>query len=89
MPLRARDILNMRIKPEDMSLFDRAAKVRGKTRADFIIEAARRAAEEALFDRAIGQVGAKAYAEFVACLDAPQSPSKRLKRTMQTKAPWE
>ena len=89
MPAPARDTLNMRIKPEDRSLFDWAAKVQGKTRTDFIIEAARRAAEEALLDRAVVQVSAKAYAEFVARLEAPPAPNKRLKRTMQTKAPWD
>jgi uncharacterized protein (DUF1778 family) len=37
----ARDTLNMRIKPEDRSLFDWAAKALGKTRTDFILDAAR------------------------------------------------
>ena len=45
MPTPARDTLNMRIKPEDRSLFDWAAKAQGKTRTDFILEAARRAAD--------------------------------------------
>jgi uncharacterized protein (DUF1778 family) len=89
MPTSARDTLNMRIKPEDRSLFDWAAKVQGKTRTDFILEAARRAAEEALLDRAVVQVSAKSYAQFVARLDAPPSPNEQLKRTMRTKAPWE
>ena len=86
MSASARDTLNMRIKPEDQTLFDWAAKVQGKTRTDFILEAARRAAEEALLDRA---VGVKAYADFVARLEARPSPNRRLKRTMQGKAPWE
>lgn len=89
MPPVARDTLNMRIKPEDRSLFDWAAKAQGKTRTDFILEAARRAAEEALLDRAVIQVSGKAYADFVARLEARPAPNKRLKRTMQTKAPWE
>ena len=89
MPAAARDTLNMRIKPEDRNLFDWAAKVQGKTRTDFILEAARRAAEETLLDRAVIRVSAKAYAEFVARLEARPSPNERLKRTMQTKAPWE
>jgi len=89
MSASARDTLNMRIKPEDRTLFDWAAKVQGKTRTDFILEAARRAAEEALLDRAIVQVSAKSYEQFLARLAAPPSPNKRLKRTMQTKAPWE
>jgi uncharacterized protein (DUF1778 family) len=32
---------------------------------------------------------AKAYAEFVARLDAPPRPNKRLKRSLQMRAPWE
>ena len=83
MSATARDTLNLRIKLEDRTLFDWAAKVQGKTRTDFILDAARCAAEEALLDRAIIQVGAKAYADFVARLDARPSPNKRLRRTMQ------
>ncbi|HEY0849258.1 MAG TPA: DUF1778 domain-containing protein [Bradyrhizobium sp.] len=89
MPASARDTLNMRIKPEDRTLFDWAAKVQGKTRTDFILEAARRAAEEALLDRAIVQVSAKSYEQFIARLEARPSPNERLKRTMRTKAPWD
>ena len=46
-----RDTLNLRIKPEERGLIDRAATLTGKTRTDFVLEAARRAAEEALLDR--------------------------------------
>lgn len=89
MPTAARDTLNMRIKPEDRSLFDWAAKAQGKTRTDFILEAARRAAEETMLDRTLVQVGPEAYDAFLARLDAPPQPNDRLKKTMQTKAPWE
>ncbi|MCA0405438.1 MAG: DUF1778 domain-containing protein [Proteobacteria bacterium] len=89
MPAPARDTLNMRIKPEDRSLFDWAAKAQGKTRTDFILEAARRAAEEAMLDRTLIQVTPEAYDAFIARLDAPPKPNDRLKKTMQTKAPWE
>ncbi|MCA3584204.1 MAG: DUF1778 domain-containing protein [Methylocystis sp.] len=89
MPAIARDTLNMRIKPEDRSLFDWAAKAQGKTRTDFILEAARRAAEEALLDRTLVQVSSTAYDEFIARLDARPSPNERLKKTIQSKAPWE
>lgn len=84
----ARDTLNMRIKPEDRSLFDWAAKAQGKTRTDFILEAARRAAEETMLDRSLVQVSAEAYKAFQARLDAPPEPNARLKKTMQAKAPW-
>ena len=43
-----RETLNLRIKPEERGLIDRAAQLLGKNRTDFMLEAARRAAEEAL-----------------------------------------
>ncbi len=89
MTAAVRDTLNMRIKPEDRSLFDWAAKAQGKTRTDFILEAARRAAEETMLDRTLVQVSPEAYDAFLARLDAPPQPNDRLKKTMQTKAPWE
>ena len=79
----------MRIKAEDRTLFDRAAKAIGKSRANFILQAARRAAEEVLLDQAVVQANAKALKDFVARLEAPPSPNRRLKRTMQRNAPWE
>lgn len=89
MTIIARDTLNMRIKPEDRSLFDWAAKAQGKTRTDFILEAARRAAEEELLDRSVVFVGAEAYSAFLDRLDKPPVANERLKKTLQTKAPWE
>jgi uncharacterized protein (DUF1778 family) len=61
----------------------------GKTRTDFVLEAARRAAEEALLDRTIFSVSPQAYAAFIARLDEPPKPNERLRRTMQTRPPWE
>ncbi|MVF23661.1 DUF1778 domain-containing protein [Methylocaldum sp. BRCS4] len=84
-----RDSLNIRIKPEDRGLIDRAAKLLGKNRTDFMLDAARRAAEEALLDRTVFVVSPEAYAEFLARLDAPPQPNERLRKTMQTPAPWE
>ncbi len=84
-----REPLNLRIKPEERGLIDRAATITGKTRTDFVLEAARRAAEEALLDRTVLTVGPAAYAQFLARLDEPPKPNERLRRTMQAVAPWE
>jgi len=84
-----RDTLNLRIKSEERGLIDRAASLTGKTRTDFVLDAARRAAEEALLDRTLFIVSPEAYAEFLARLDAPPQPNERLRRTMQTAQPWE
>jgi uncharacterized protein (DUF1778 family) len=84
-----RETLNIRIKPDERSLIDRAAKTRGKNRTDFILDAARSAAEDALLDQAVISVSPQAYAQFVARLDQPPQPNARLRKTMQTPAPWE
>jgi uncharacterized protein (DUF1778 family) len=83
-----RNTLNLRIKPELRGLIDRAAQLAGKNRTDFVLEAARRAAEDALLDRTVFSVSPKAYAEFLKRLDAPPEPNDRLRRTMQAAAPW-
>lgn len=84
-----RETLNIRIKPEERNLIDRAAGIRGKNRTDFILDAARRAAEEALLDQVIITASPQAYAEFLARLDSPPRPNERLRKTMQTPAPWD
>jgi uncharacterized protein (DUF1778 family) len=83
-----RDTLNLRIPAAERNLIDRAAATTGKTRTDFILEAARRAAEDALLERAIMSVGPEAYAEFLVRLDAPAQPNERLRHTMQVIPPW-
>jgi len=85
---RAAEDVVSRIPPAERTLIDRAAHSAGKTRTDFILEAARRAAEDALLDRAVTAVGPKAYAAFLARLDAPARPNARLRKTMQTPPRW-
>lgn len=84
-----RDTLNLRIKPEMRGMIDRAAALAGKTRTDFVLDAARRAAEEALLDRTLLRVSPESYAAFIALLDAPPQANPALRRTMQTPALWE
>jgi uncharacterized protein (DUF1778 family) len=86
---KRRDTLNLRIKPEERGLIDRAATLTGKTRTDFVLEAARHAAEEALLDRTVITVSPEVYAQFLALLDEPPKPNERLRRTMRAAAPWE
>ncbi|MFZ2854018.1 MAG: DUF1778 domain-containing protein [Rhodocyclaceae bacterium] len=88
-PIAKRDTLNLRIKPEVRGLIDRAAKVRGKNRTDFILDAARAAAEEALLDQALLVVNPEAYAEFLVRLDRAPAPNPGLLKTLQTPAPWD
>jgi uncharacterized protein (DUF1778 family) len=88
-PSAKREALNIRIKPQIRELIDRAARLSGKNRTDFVLDAARRAAEDTLLDRTVLTVSPKAYRDFLARLDAPPRPNKRLLKSMQTPAPWE
>ena len=83
-----RDTLNLRIAGVERNLIDRAAAAQGATRTDFILRAARRAAEEALLDRALVSVSPEVFAEFNRRLDAPAAPNERLRKTMQSPLPW-
>jgi len=84
-----RETLNVRVKPEDRNLIDRAAQLLGKSRTDFLLEAARRAAQDAVLDQTLFRVSPKVYDQFVARLDAPPAPNEKLRRMMATAAPWE
>jgi len=88
-PIAKRESLNIRIKPDVRRLIDKAARSQGKNRTDFMLEASRQAAEDTVLDRTIFTVGSKVYAEFLARLDAQPQPNERLRKTMQSSAPWE
>jgi uncharacterized protein (DUF1778 family) len=82
-----RDTLNLRIRPEDRNLIARAALLTGKTKTNFVLEAVRRAAEDALLDRTLFLVDPDAVEAFRVCLDEPPRPNDRLRYSLQTPAP--
>jgi uncharacterized protein (DUF1778 family) len=88
-PANRTGMINIRVKPAERALIDQAAAAQGKSRSEFMLEASRRAAEEALLDRVLLRVDSATYARFVELLDAPPQPNERLRRLMQTRAPWD
>jgi uncharacterized protein (DUF1778 family) len=83
-----RETLNFRVKTADRNLIDRAARLLGKSRTDFMVESARQAAQDALLDQTLFKVNPKIRAAFVARLDAPPAPNEKLRRMMTAPAPW-
>ncbi|MFH7588116.1 type II toxin-antitoxin system TacA family antitoxin [Oceanimonas smirnovii] len=81
--------LNLRIRDDERALIERAAKVCGKTRTEFIMGAVRREAADALLDQAYVSVSPEVYDAFLARLDEAPNPNDRLRKTMSTPAPWE
>ena len=79
--------VNLRMRDDVRDLIDRAARANGKTRSDFMIDASRRAAEDALLDRALIQVDPATYKTFVEVLDLPPD-SEGYRRLMAAPRPW-
>lgn len=63
--------VNLRLHEDIRNLIDRAAQSQGKSRSEFMIDAARRAAEDALLDQTLVRVDAETYAHFLNVLDQP------------------
>lgn len=67
---------------------DRAAALTGKSKTDFVLEAARRAAKDASLDRTLFIATPDAFEALRARLDEHPSPNERLRRSMQIMPPW-
>lgn len=80
--------INLRALPEQRDLIDQAAKLAGKNRSDFMLEAACERAQQVLLDQVFFGLDAKRFREFTAILDAPLGPNPGLDRLMAVKAPW-
>ncbi len=79
--------LDIRIEAEDRELIDEAARLSGKSETEFVVEAARRAAEDAILDQRTFNVDAPTWQAFVDALDRPPS-SEGFARLMETRVPW-
>lgn len=80
--------VNLRVREDIRTLIDRAAQVQGKSRSEFMIDAARRAAEDALLDQTLVRVDQETWDYFVSVLDNPPA-NPGFERLMQARRPWE
>jgi uncharacterized protein (DUF1778 family) len=81
--------INIRAKARQRDLIDQAAERLGRSRSDFMLEAACREAEDVLLDQAFFSVDADTFAKFQMLLDHPLPATDKLRRLLKTKAPWE
>jgi len=79
--------VNLRVRNDIRALIDRAASSKGKSRSEFMIDAARRAAEDTLLDQALALVDQPTYAHFLAVLDQPPGGAG-FERLMAAGKPW-
>ncbi|MFN3548162.1 MAG: DUF1778 domain-containing protein [Mesorhizobium sp.] len=79
--------VNLRIREDVRRLIDRAASIRGKTRSDFMIDAAYRAAEDTLLDQTLVRVDDESYRRYLSILD--EAPGgEGFERLMNAPRPW-
>lgn len=88
-PARKDDTIQIRTSAETKAVLNRAAELRGQKLSEFMLDSARRQAEEALLDQRAFFLEPKAHEKFLALLDAPRKPSAPLKARMKRKAAWE
>lgn len=81
--------LSMRLPEADIAIIDRAANLRGRSRTDFVREAAVRAAEEVLMETAPIRMSPAGFKAFMDALSKPASAVPELTELFQRSAPWE
>ena len=80
--------VSLRLRDDVRDLIDRAARSQGRSRSDFMIEAARQAAEEAILDQTLVRVDRKTYEHFLAVLDSPPG-GEGFEALMRAPTPWQ
>lgn len=81
--------INLRAQAPQRSLIDQAARVAGKTRTDFMLEAACEKAQQVLLDQTLFSLDVDRFERFQALLDAPVEQGAALRKLMDRQAPWE
>lgn len=81
--------INLRAHAEQRDLIDQAARLLGKNRSDFMLEAACEKAQGVMLDQVFFTLSAQDFQRFSEMLDAPVKPNPGLERLLATKAPWE
>ncbi len=81
--------LSMRLLKADIDMIDHAARLRGRSRTDFIREAAVRAAEATILDQSPVRMSAEGFQAFVEALSAEPTPVLEMSEVLRRRAPWE
>ena len=81
--------LSMRLADADIAIIDRAASLRGRSRTDFMRDAAVRAAEEVIMENTVIRMSPEGFAAFVDMLDRPAKPVPEMVELLKRPAPWE
>lgn len=81
--------LSIRLPDADIAIIDRAARLRGRSRTDFMRDAAVRAAEDVLMETKPIRMSAEGFDAFMAAVSGPAVPVPEMVELFRRVAPWE
>jgi uncharacterized protein (DUF1778 family) len=81
--------LSMRLPDFDIAIIDRAAKLRGRSRTDFVRDAAVRAAEDVLMETLPVRMSSDGFDAFMAAISGPAEAPPAMVELLRRQAPWE
>lgn len=81
--------ISMRLPAADVAMIDRAATLRGRSRTDFLRDAAVRAAEEVVMEQSLIRMSPEGFAAFMDVLAQPAAPVPEMVEVLKRPAPWE
>jgi uncharacterized protein (DUF1778 family) len=79
----------MRLPEADIAIIDRAATLRGRSRTDFVRDAAVRAAEDVLMETVPVRMSPAGFKAFMAALSGPATAVPEIVELFRRPAPWE
>ncbi len=81
--------ISMRLPEADVAIIDRAAALRGRSRTDFVRDAAVRAAEDVIMEHRLVRMSPEGFADFIDILSRPAAPVSEMVELAVRPAPWE
>jgi uncharacterized protein (DUF1778 family) len=81
--------LSMRLPEADIAIIDRAAALRGRSRTDFVRDAAVRAAEDVLMETVLIRMSAACFKTFMTALSGPATAVPEMVELFRRAAPRE
>jgi uncharacterized protein (DUF1778 family) len=85
---RKDEVIQIRASAETKAILNRAATLRGQKLSEFMLDSARRRAEESILDQRAFFLDVKAHERFLAMLDRPAKPKKELRALMRRRPAW-
>jgi uncharacterized protein (DUF1778 family) len=80
--------ISMRFPEGDVEIIDRAARMRGRSRTDFVRDAAVRAAEDVFLEQSTIRMSPEDFAAFKAVVEAPPQAVAEMVRLLREEPPW-